>query len=828
MPKLYDAEGKPVELPEAEARAAIQSGQLFAAADQLYDVTNPDGQITKVSGADLFTALQPGNGYTLVSPEAVRAEELRGEVTSLPGVLRTAGEEALSTATLGGYDVLAGELGGDDYREKRRLGQELNPFAAGAGTAAGVIAPALLSGGGSLLGEAGLAGKAVMGAGKAVTAPSRLAMALGEAAGGLVPGTGILAQGARLGLTGAVEGAAFGAGDALSEAALAPGGDYDHLAERIWAGAAHGGLTGAAIGGGLGLTGAALGKAVQRGQREIFSAENLQKHADEFGAKALGLRASDLANVPEDVWRSKVRDVLKMKLDDGTDLVRAGDKVEQIAPKLRQAQGEIGEKLGAIRRDVDQAIEATGRKDLALNMSGFRAEAQKWLGDIQATGTRSERIRAARALREFDQVIGAGEVVPGVVKRGAAGQLERRGLGFEEAIKFRGKIDNVIKPPSKGGMQFAPENQAQLHELRTMFDKTIDEQMEKAVRELLPQRAGAHGVLKGQYATVASLAKAANRAASGETMKSALGAFESLSGVGGTVASIASGSVLPVLGAAALSGVRRVARDRGDSVLAVMMSRAAQADSKVAAGVRRFFAGSGRAARRVVQAEAAPKPRTDVILGAKVGETRVAAYQRKLQKLHAWSPMELERSLGHMMGVAPGTVMAMSSAAKRGVDYLKAEAPSGLVDTNQIIPTHPAPPNDFEISRWARKVETVEDPLVVVDKLEDGTLTKEHVDALRVVSPKLYEDIKQQTMIEIADRGVPLNYDEAIMLGTLLDLPTMKALEPGRLREIQDSYAALAQARAEQIAADPVTETSNIVNQFRTGVQQLEAGEFSL
>jgi hypothetical protein len=202
----------------------------------------------------------------LDTPELQRERELASEYGSSPYI--AAGLGALRGATVGLSSGAAGLLG---LGEAERAFREANPGAALSGEALGVAGSMLYGAGEAALvaraARAGLAGRAALGATRAVTAPARALLGVSEAAGAAVgrriagEGAGALARvgagAAALATEGAIESAAYEAGGILSEQTLRepPALTAESILARIGTAGLEGGSLGALLGGGLAIGG---------------------------------------------------------------------------------------------------------------------------------------------------------------------------------------------------------------------------------------------------------------------------------------------------------------------------------------------------------------------------------------------------------------------------------------------------------------------------------------------------------------------------------------------------------------------------------------------
>lgn len=260
-----------------------QAQEDVAVAEQIAEAPPPnedgrvrfvrDGQLVSVPAdrAQEYGATNPG--ARPATAEEMRAAQLRRENSGIGAELQTFAEGAASGLTLGASDVVAGAVGGDETRDAMRARREANPLAGTAGTIGGALLPALLTGGGSAGASgavaAGRAASAARGVGAALRASPAGLVARGALGAERAVHGAVASRAAAMATAGAVEGLAFGAGEAISDAALSAD-EQDRTAERLMAaiadragsGAILGAITGGALGG-LASGAAAGGRKVQ-------------------------------------------------------------------------------------------------------------------------------------------------------------------------------------------------------------------------------------------------------------------------------------------------------------------------------------------------------------------------------------------------------------------------------------------------------------------------------------------------------------------------------------------------------------------------------------
>jgi hypothetical protein len=298
---LSKTSGKVEEIPDADVQAAFQSGQYGFLPGAPVTVENKYGQTQQVDPSQLDD--QIATGARIVAPpkpkEAPKKEEVAPtgptqEEKDAEDMYGGAGGVTMASIfgasrglTLGLSDYAGVELsraiGGDEAAESARQTLEghktANPWASGIGEAAGALAPALVTGGGSLAAtgaegaataarEAGTLAK--VGGAILKYSPSGLVNLAAEAAerGIASAATKVLVgeaaestlaklvvKGIEKGAGGAVYGALGGLGSEVSEDVL---GDKEITGEKLAGAMGHGALFGTMIGAGFGVGGQAL------------------------------------------------------------------------------------------------------------------------------------------------------------------------------------------------------------------------------------------------------------------------------------------------------------------------------------------------------------------------------------------------------------------------------------------------------------------------------------------------------------------------------------------------------------------------------------------
>lgn len=397
-------------------------------------IVDEDGSVSTVAAGDVGLAIE--EGARVASPDELRAAQNEARYGGAGGMAAAAGAGVARGLTLGLSDAAAVAVGGEKVRRTLAGLEEVNPGASMAGDIIGSAAPLLLSGGTGAVARgaatAGAAPRIAAGAGR--MAERRIARVLGE---GATAGGRIARAIAGEAAAGAIEASAYGAGQAVSEAAL---GDHELTAEQLLVhmgeAAAFGGVLGGATAAPFALAGEAgraIGGAVQRGTgrlREVLEgsrgrvaealestgararalAEDAPGFVERLDAKATEFLPSSEALMrlsDENAWRATYA---RKKFTDEAN-ARAGgvDKV-----------GRVLKETGVIRPEDGAIANALSPEDILPRIESARERIGAELGGISERSAAT--IKAGDVVREVEAVIAPLREVAG--REGIVSSLE--------------------------------------------------------------------------------------------------------------------------------------------------------------------------------------------------------------------------------------------------------------------------------------------------------------------------------------------------------------------------------------------------------------------
>lgn len=144
---------------------------------------------------------------------------------------------------------------------------------------------------------------------------------------------------------------------------------------------------------------------------------------------------------------------------------------------------------------------------------------------------------------------------------------------------------------------------------------------------------------------------------------------------------------------------------------------------------------------------------------------------------------------GPVARVAPDLTPYIAGVASRAAKYLQSTMPkppelgSGLKALDRAWE-----PSPLQLSRWARCVEAVQNPNSVIEGIQDGSVTKEGVEALKVVYPELYADTQRALMERLATHKKLLSQAQRSAIAGFIRAPIGGAGERDKLLLMQNLY----------------------------------------
>lgn len=455
--------GERVQVDDDRLGELIQSGaadDLVVPEDQAIRVVDEEtGRVGTTRAADLQTALS--GGFRLASAGEIDEDRRQREFGEGVGnAVRAAGESAFNNLLVGAGDAVLTGFGADpEGIQERRARNEVSSVV---GAGVGLLAPALVSGGGSLAAQAGRAGLAARSLGTARSvvsaSPAALTLRAGRAAERAIArglGDGLLAKTAGATVSGAGEGALFGMGSAMSNVALNAEealGDHETVGEYVFASAGEGAVFGSGAASVLTLGPGALRQAASRvtqatrgAMGRAFSQESVEELLDGFAFSASRGRkkfAEDAerfisAEADEFVQGGGARQAgryYRQEID-----FQPGDTVQSLGAKMEARRAVHAERARDALREADEVSAAVSVDDV---MARVEARVLREMSG-RGAGTTSKRV-AASVRKEVQEMLGVRELREARAKRNAL-LAERTARGESRLRKLESELESATK-----------------------------------------------------------------------------------------------------------------------------------------------------------------------------------------------------------------------------------------------------------------------------------------------------------------------------------------------------------------------------------------------
>lgn len=791
---LYDIENKSVvHMPFDDSEGLLKSGKYALPKDYKLPVVSPSGDVGTVDASEASKSLQAG--FRVETLKEQKARMLQEEYGGPLGITEAAAAGLVRGPTFGASDLALTKTGLVSPETLSNL-EEANPGTSLAAEAAGIIAPAVFSGGFSVAAGVGLRGVAEAGliaerfvAKQAVKAGLKNAVAksIVEKIAPKIAGS-------------AVEGAFYGAGQLISEDALGKADlNAETLAGHVGAGMLIGGAFGGAFGTAAELAGPA-GKVLQYVTSPFQKKISQGLEQNVASARLFGMTPVEFSKLQNRNPKvaAGMQDYLANKLE-----LHLGDTAESLMSKNEVMMDKAGKEIGASLETIDQAL--ASRPEL-------KPTAEAVYGNI------ADKIEndLLKPLRE------AG--APGSVKM------------INEVENYLNEIDNLRT--SKPDFQASD-----LQKLKKMEDKlikynkvpgqwSIGDEMRFITRDsirneidVLAQNLEHQGLVPD----VAAQLKAAN---SNYAAASTFG---------------------PMLERRALK-----AGDKTFSFSGYMKDAALDVSRKLV--VMGKIEGAKQAIGKVMQQTVnsmgtqIPKisakivPVASALMSSELAKnfskenpkkpsSQHEAYANVMQNLNKYqqNPQNfvdnINKQTSGIFNAAPKTAGELSRVAVSAMNFLSSKAPKssaspGFLDAYKPIKM----PSSIDMSKFERYLSAISKPASVMKNIQDGTVTRDEMDAFKTVYPSMFHELQNQLVQKLPEMAQNMPYNRRIQLGMLFGVAADQSMQPGNIMGLQGNFGS-SQSGQEQNNEGAVNPSQggmsklNFADRERTPTQEVAEGE---
>ena len=334
--------------------------------------------------------------------------------------------------------------------------------------------------------------------------------------------------------------------------------------------------------------------------------------------------------------------------------------------------------------------------------------------------------------------------------------------------------------------------------------QAIDENVGRAISTASGERAGSEWAAASERIRIAGgVMKEAEKAAAAEAAVAKATAIhrkeEWTASMGASATAlftghpVAAGSILGYrvarnVGRALLGGAEGAVM-QGVGVVSQVVGRALKNEEAMKAGIRNLVFGAGRKPKATFKSS---------IRSRKDYESALARAQEYVSPQYAQRVSDSAEAIRpYSDKLANQVIITHGMAAQK----LAARLPPPAKDMGTM--RKQPKPIDVSLAEHAfgRYLEGLENPSSVIQKLANGTVSKEHIDALRDGSPELYEEMTsylRQSIAEARAKGKEYNLNEVasmcLMTGEALD----PLFEPSTVSSIQQGLQAMNQQMEEQ------------------------------
>ncbi len=174
--------------------------------------------------------------------------------------------------------------------------------------------------------------------------------------------------------------------------------------------------------------------------------------------------------------------------------------------------------------------------------------------------------------------------------------------------------------------------------------------------------------------------------------------------------------------------------------------------------------------------------------GPVIDRDRFNAVKKQVATLS--SPSALQAHAESMNAtVAPqihGAIVAKMSVA---ANYLQQTMPKDPLASYTLNPDKSTfTPSDAEVSKYMRRVETVNNPISTVERIAQGTVTPEEMDALKTVHPEIYGRLQSELINGIMSSEKTIPYSKRVTLKQVFGIPTDYSLQPTFIASMQQIH----------------------------------------
>ncbi len=327
-------------------------------------------------------------------------------------------------------------------------------------------------------------------------------------------------------------------------------------------------------------------------------------------------------------------------------------------------------------------------------------------------------------------------------------------------------------------------------ELYAAFSKLEEDALDRA-SHLQGVASGAEfKSLKTDVSHLIDIEKALENRIAGATAGRSHGILDHLVGLG---ASHAAGSVLPfaghAVGGAMGAMLSKGIRERGDAAAAVALTKIADIGAvkhlmgTVDKAVGRAAKGLTSTAEKTARKTGTSAPREPLAARYRAAEAKLSAMENQHSSISERAMASTKDLAQHAPNVSQAFAMSMARAAA----FLSSKRPQPLMPADPYTGRAPSILDTDKLA-FLRSYEAVTNPMGILKRFEQGTVTPEDTEALKATAPTVYAELQQAVMKEVGLRhaqGKPMPFKQRVQMGLLFDVPADPCLDKANYKALQ-------------------------------------------
>jgi hypothetical protein len=224
---------------------------------------------------------------------------------------------------------------------------------------------------------------------------------------------------------------------------------------------------------------------------------------------------------------------------------------------------------------------------------------------------------------------------------------------------------------------------------------------------------------------------------------------------------------------------------RAVAQMAALERMGSKLDEKIDAGIGAFFGAGKKAAKAVDETSEAAQT-----LSKKTTSEIVNALRSGVANPSALAERAGDH-LGNMRDAAPNVARFATANIMRAAAYVNQQLPPPPPQMFTLGPPQKPPPmKESDLAKVRPMVEVLASPEHVLDALNQGRLSRDHVEALKVLYPKFYARIQDRVrMMQQNGEIKPLTEQQGVAMSVLFGVPVAPQMQPSCVLGFQDAFA---------------------------------------